>query len=67
MRVRNPDRVRFPRLYQAFESIDEIAEVINRSRSYVNKALRNGFTAREWRLLSQYANREDLNIESEAI
>ena len=66
MKARSPG-VRFPRMYQAFGSTQEIADVINRSKSYVKKALKEGFTAREWEMLSKYANREDLNSEGSAV
>ena len=60
MRANKPDAVRFPRLYQEFESAKEIAEVINRSPSYVKKALRYGFTDREKTLIGKARNRTDL-------
>ena len=66
MKATRPD-VRFPCLYQAFGSAQEIADVINRSVSYVKTALRKGFTEREWLMLSNYTGREDLKTESEAI
>jgi hypothetical protein len=46
-------------MYQTFKNSKEIAEVINRSTSYVKTALRAGFTDREQRLLNAYAG-EDL-------
>lgn len=63
MKTMRPGRVRFPRMYQAFENAQEIAGVINRSTSYVHKALEQGFTAREWEMLSKYADRDDLQSE----
>lgn len=60
MRANKPDAVRFPRLYQEFGSAKEIAEVINRSPSYVKKALRDGFTDREKTLIGKARNRTDL-------
>lgn len=63
MKATHPDGIRFPRIYQVFDSVQEIANVINRSKSYVNKALRQGFTAREWEMLNSYAHREDLASE----
>ncbi len=50
--------VRFPRLYQAFKNSQEIADVINRSPSYVKKALRVGFTDREKQMLERYTGKE---------
>ena len=44
---------RFPKLYQKFSSAEEIARTINRSRSYVFKALKVGFTDREWEMLNE--------------
>lgn len=58
--------MRFPRIYQAFDSLQEIADVINRSKSYVNKALKTGFTAREWEMLAAYSHRNDLASERKA-
>ena len=57
MKTTGYGRVRFPRLYQAFKNSQQIADVINRSPSYVKKALRDGFTDREQRLLEAYAGR----------
>ena len=51
---------RFPRIYQAFDSVQEIADTINRSPSYVKKALKEGFTEREKAMLSKAKEREDL-------
>lgn len=66
MKAMSPDGIRFPRIYQTFDSIQEIADVINRSRSYVNKALRKGFTSREWEMLATYSKRTDLASERKA-
>lgn len=63
MKTTRPDRIRFPRVYQSFDSMEQIGNVINRSRSYVAKALKTGFTAREWEMLSKYADRDDLTAE----
>ena len=60
MKTTRPDSVRFPRLYQVYKNTAEIADVINRSRSYVKKALRKGFTEREKLLIGQAKNRTDL-------
>ena len=60
MKTTRPDSVRFPRLYQVYKNTQEIADVINRSRSYVKKALREGFTEREKLLIGQAKNRTDL-------
>ena len=51
---------RFPRIYQAFGSVQEIADTINRSPSYVKKALKEGFTDREKAMLAKAKDREDL-------
>ena len=60
MRTRQAGAIRFPRLYQVFKTSGEIGEVINRSQSYVKKALRVGFTDREKKMLEAAANRTDL-------
>lgn len=54
MKTRTPGAVRYPLIYQNFRSAEEIGEVINRSKTYVNKALRDGFTEREKKLLNHY-------------
>lgn len=59
MKTTRPGSVRYPRMYQTFKNSKEIADVINRSTSYVKTALRAGFTDREQRLLNAYAG-EDL-------
>jgi predicted transcriptional regulator len=48
-------------VYEAFKNSQEIADVINRSQSYVKKALRDGFTDREQKMLEQYAGRDLFN------
>lgn len=63
MKTSRPGAVRFPRIYQSFDSMEQIGNVINRSRSYVAKALKTGFTAREWEMLSKFAGRDDLTTE----
>ena len=63
MKTTRPGGMRFPRIYQAFDSVQEIADVINRSKSYVNKSLKTGFTPREWEMLAKYTNRTDLSEE----
>ena len=63
MKATRPGGIRFPRIYQTFDSVQEIANVINRSKSYVNKALKVGFTSREWEMLAKYSNRTDLSQE----
>lgn len=42
-----------PILYQHFSSAAEIGKVINRSRSYVFKAMKVGFTEREMVMLNE--------------
>lgn len=64
MKTTRPGAVRFPRIYQAFGSSTEIGDVINRSPSYVKKALREGFTEREKVMLAAAVNRTDLFEES---
>lgn len=66
MKTTRPGANRFPRLYQAFESSQEIADTINRSQSYVKKALREGFTDREKNMLALAKNRTDLFEEGTA-
>ncbi len=50
--------VKFPALYEAFKNSREIADVINRSPSYVKKALSTDFTDREKAMLNRYARKE---------
>ena len=49
---------RFPALYDAFKNSQEIADAINRSPAYVKKALREGFTEREKKMLERYTGKE---------
>ena len=58
MRAMKFGAVRFPALYDAFRDSKEIADVINRSPSYVKKALREGFTEREKKMLERYTGKE---------
>lgn len=60
MKTTRPGAVRFPRMYQVFDTSEDIANVINRSPSYVKKALREGFTEREKNMLEAFTNRTDL-------
>ena len=60
MKTTRAGALRFPRLYQVFRSSGEIGDIINRSPSYVKKALREGFTDREKKMLEAAANRTDL-------
>ena len=53
-------------MYQAFKSVEEIGRVINRSKSYVHKALKEGFTDREWEMLARYSKRQDLKAERQS-
>ena len=66
MRCCSPGVVRFPRMYQAFKSVEEVSKVINRSKSYVYKALKEGFTDREWEMLARYSKRQDLKAERQS-
>ena len=66
MRCCSPDAVRFPRIYQAFKSVEKVSKVINRSKSYVHKALKKGFTDREWEMLARYSKRQDLKAERQS-
>lgn len=66
MKTTRPGSARFPRLYQAFSSSKEIADTINRSPSYVKKALREGFTEREKEMIAKAKNRADLFEERSA-
>lgn len=58
MKTTKPDTVIHPKLYQVFKNADEIGFVINRSTSYVKRALRKGFTDREIELINKYANKD---------
>lgn len=60
MKSTRPGGIRFPRLYQTFASTQEIADVINRSRSYVKKALKTGFTDREAKMLENYTGNKEI-------
>jgi hypothetical protein len=53
MKTTRPGKIAFPILYQNFSSAEEIGRTINRSRSYVFKAMKVGFTDREWELLNE--------------
>lgn len=64
MKTTRPGAVRFPRLYQVFGTSEELGNVINRSPSYVKKALREGFTPREKDMIAAATNRTDLFEES---
>ena len=66
MKTTRPDSVRFPRLYQVFNSSKEIADTINRSPAYVKKALKDGFTPREMEMIGKAKNRTDLFEERSA-
>jgi hypothetical protein len=61
MKTRNAGQNRFPKLYQNFGSAEEIGKTINRSRSYVFKALKVGFTENEWVLLNERINANRTN------
>ena len=58
MKTTKAGTARYPRLYAAFKNSQEIADVINRSPSYVKKALRDGFTEREQKMLEKQAGKE---------
>ena len=60
MKTTRPGAVKYPRIYQTFASTQEIADVINRSPSYVKKALKTGFTAREAKMLVNYTNNNEI-------
>ena len=51
MKTKHPGKTRYPKLYRHFETAQDIADAINRSRSYVFKALQSGFTDREKEML----------------
>jgi len=53
MKTRSAGSVKYPKLYQSFKTADEIGKAINRSRSYVFKALKKGFTEHEWEMLNE--------------
>lgn len=60
MKTTRPGKAKYPKLYQHFKSAQEIAKVINRSRSYVFKALNEGFTENEKQMLTSAANCAEL-------
>lgn len=60
MKTTRPGKATYPRLYQHFKNAQEIANVINRSRSYVFKALKEGFTDHEKQMLETAANCAEL-------
>ena len=51
MKTTRPGNIANPELYKHFKTASDIARVINRSRSYVFKALKTGFTEREEQML----------------
>ena len=53
MKTRSPGQTKFPNLYRNFGNAADIARTINRSRSYVFKALKTGFTEREMEMLNE--------------
>lgn len=59
MRTNAPGTMRYPFLYQSFKNADEIGKVINRSRSYVFKALKVGFTEQELSMLNKSIERNE--------
>ena len=59
MRTNNPGSIKYPFLYQTYKSAEEIAKVINRSRSYVFKALKVGFTKQEIKMLEKGIERTE--------
>lgn len=59
MRTTRAGNIRYPFLYQSFKSADEIGKVINRSRSYVFKALKDGFTEQELVMLKASIERTE--------
>lgn len=61
MKTTNAGQVRFPKLYQNFDSAKEIGQVINRSRAYVFKAMKTGFTENEMFLLNEQIKRKEGN------
>lgn len=60
MKTTRPGKAKYPKLYQHFKNAQEIARVINRSRSYVFKALNEGFTENEKQMLTSAANCAEL-------
>lgn len=59
MKTQNAGTCRFPKLYQNFKTADEIGKVINRSRAYVFKAMKTGFTENEMFLLNEQIKRNE--------
>ena len=59
MRTNNPGTIKYPFIYQSYKSAEEIAKVINRSRSYVFKALKVGFTEQEIKMLKRSIERKE--------
>lgn len=59
MRTNNPGSIKYPFLYQTYKSADEIGKAINRSRSYVFKALKVGFTEQELVMLKASIERKE--------
>jgi hypothetical protein len=55
MKTHSPGQNNYPKLYQQFKNAQAIADAINRSRAYVFKALKTGFTQRERALLEEKA------------
>lgn len=53
MKTRHAGSAKFPMLYQNFRTADDIGKAINRSRSYVFKALKEGFTEHEMEMLRE--------------
>jgi len=51
MKTTRPGTATHPQLYQHFKTAQDIGDAINRSRSYVFKALKTGFTDREKEML----------------
>ena len=58
MKTRQPGQTRYPQLYCQFKTAQEIGKAINRSRSYVFTALKNGFTEREKEMLESITQKK---------
>lgn len=58
MRTMKAGNIRYPYLYQSFRSANEIGKAINRSRAYVFKALKVGFTEQELSMLKESIERK---------
>lgn len=54
MKTRSPNAVKYPLLYREFKTAEEIGNLINRSKSYVIKALHSEFTEREQKILCNF-------------